>query len=546
MSTEARKVLSVQDLCVRFQLPNDACFDAVQRVSFELKAGQTLALVGESGSGKSVTAKSILRLLAYPQAQHPAGQIVFDEEDLLEKNEDAMRTIRGARIGMIFQEPMTSLNPLHTVERQIAEAVQLHHPVQGRALRQRVLELLNKVQIPEPEKRLASFPHQLSGGQRQRVMIAMALANDPEILIADEPTTALDVTVQAEILALLAELQQRQGMAILLITHDLNIVRHVADEVCVMQAGLIVESGRCQQVFSHPNHPYTQKLLAAEPSGKPTPVPSQAKPLLEAKDIRVWFPIKKGLLRRTVDHVKAVDGVSIDLKEGETLGVVGESGSGKSTLAMALLHLQAFEGQVVFLGRALHSLKRPQVKALRRDLQVVFQDPYESLSPRMSGAQIVSEGLLAHPDAQSGIGIEQQVIHILEQVGLDPDIRHRYPHEFSGGQRQRLAVARAMILKPKLVILDEPTSALDRSIQIQIMDLLRSLQNEQRLAYIFISHDLAVVRAMSHRVVIMRHGRVVESGDTEAVYQDPQTLYTQRLIQAATQVVHSPTAYTQD
>jgi microcin C transport system ATP-binding protein len=455
--------------------------------------------------------------------------------------ESTLQRIRGNEIAVIFQEPMTSLNPLHTVEKQIGEILALHKGLRGDAARARTLELLDLVGIPDPERRLGSYPHQLSGGQRQRVMIAMALANEPDLLIADEPTTALDVTIQAQILALLGDLQRRLGMAMLLITHDLGIVRKIADRVCVMTAGEIVEQGETERVFTEPRHDYTRKLLAAEPKGNPEPVPAQARTVLQASDVRVWFPVQRGVLKRTVGHIKAVDGVNVKVSAGETVGIVGESGSGKTTLAMALLRLQASTGRLAFMGREIQGLDRKQVRPLRRDMQIVFQDPYGSLSPRMSIAEIVREGLDVHEPAELGLPTpadkERRIDEVLREVGLDPSMRDRYPHEFSGGQRQRIAIARAMVLRPKLLVLDEPTSALDMSVQAQIVDLLRDLQAAHGLAYLFISHDLKVVRALSHRVVVMKDGKVVEAGDTEAVMGRPRQAYTRALMAAAFELV---------
>lgn len=505
---------------------------AVEDVSFDIRPGETLALVGESGSGKSVTAHSILRLLPYPSASHPAGRILYRGTDLLQADEKQLRKVRGNRISMIFQEPMTSLNPLHTVERQISEVLFLHKGLNKAEARARTLELLELVGIPEPAKRLGAYPHELSGGQRQRVMIAMALANEPELLIADEPTTALDVTVQLKILELLQSLQQRLGMALLLISHDLNLVRRIAHRVCVMHRGRVVEQADCAQLFADPQHPYTRQLLAADPSGNPVEVDPLAPTLMRCEDLRVWFPVRKGVLRRVVDHVKAVTDAGFSLQRGQTLGIVGESGSGKTTLGMALLRLIDSQGLIEFDGQRLDGLSQNDVRPWRRQLQVVFQDPFGSLSPRMSVAQIISEGLDIH-----GIGTEQEreqwVIEALTEVGLDPDSRHRYPHEFSGGQRQRIAIARALVLKPSLILLDEPTSALDRTVQSQVVELLRELQRKHNLTYLFISHDLAVVRALSHQLMVIRQGRIVEQGPAHQVFAAPQHDYTRQLLDAA-------------
>ena len=521
-------LLSVQDLSVAFRQGGQETL-AVDKVSFAIAKGETLALVGESGSGKSVSALSILKLLNYPAAHHPSGKVLFNGQDLIGADEDAMRKVRGNDITMVFQEPMTSLNPLHTIARQIGEILELHKGLRGEKARAGTLELLSLVGIRDAASRLDAYPHQLSGGQRQRVMIAMALANEPDLLIADEPTTALDVTVQAQILTLLKELQARLGMAILFITHDLGIVRRIADRVCVMLKGKIVEHGPVAEIFGNPQHAYTQRLLAAEPKG----VPEGAPILLEAGPVKVWFPIKTGLLRRTTSHVKAVDGISVKVREGETLGIVGESGSGKTTLGLAILRLISSEGPIVFLGDRIDGLKSKAVRPKRKDLQVVFQDPYGSLSPRMSVADIVAEGLTVQ---QKGLSYQRQreiVAQALADVGLDPATMDRYPHEFSGGQRQRIAIARAMALDPKFVVLDEPTSALDMSVQAQIVELLRGLQARRKLGYLFISHDLKVVRALSHRVVVMQNGKVVEEGPAEEIFQRPREAYTQALLAAA-------------
>ena len=498
----------------------------------EIDKGETVALVGESGSGKSVTALSVMQLLPYPRARHPNGSIRFNGEQLIGASPADLMRMRGDQIGMIFQEPMTSLNPLHTVHKQIRETLILHKGMSEAAARSRTLELLELVHIREPEKRLDSYPHQLSGGQRQRVMIAMALANDPDLLIADEPTTAVDVTTQAQILRLLEDLQNEMGMAVLLITHDLGIVEKVSDRVYVMQDGRIVEHGPTHEVYASPREAYTVDLLSAEPAEKP-PVDLSASPtVLEVEDIRVWFPVKKGILRRTVDHVRAADDISFRLRAGETVGVVGESGSGKTTLALGLLRLEKAQGRIDFDGLEIQELHGEDLKPIRRQMQVVFQDPYGSLSPRLSIHQIVEEGLVAH-----GIGDEasreEMVIAALDEVGIDPASRFRYPHEFSGGQRQRIAIARAMIMKPKLVLLDEPTSALDRSVQVQIVDLLLKLQAEHNLAYLFISHDLKIVRALSDQLIVLRNGVVVEQGEADRVFESPSDPYTRALISAA-------------
>ncbi len=529
-NTAPENLIEVRDLAVEFTA-GDSCQCVVQGLNFDIRRGETLALVGESGSGKSVTAHSILRLLPYPLARHPAGTIRYAGHDLLTVNEKKLRHIRGNRIAMIFQEPMTSLNPLHNIEKQINEVLALHKGLTGKAATKRTLELLELVGIPEPHKRLKALPHELSGGQRQRVMIAMALANEPELLIADEPTTALDVTVQLKILELLKDLQARLGMALLLITHDLNLVKRIAHRVCVMQRGVIVEQASCDELFDNPQHPYTQELLGAEPSGSPV-ANAAGKPVLEVEDLRVWFPIKKGVLRHTVDHVKAVDGIHFSLHQGQTLGIVGESGSGKSTLGLAILRLIGSKGVIRFQGQDMHDLTQHQVRPLRRQMQVVFQDPFGSLSPRMSVCQIIGEGLRIHKMG-SEEEQEQAIIDALLEVGLDPETRHRYPHEFSGGQRQRIAIARALVLKPALILLDEPTSALDRTVQRQVVELLRSLQRKYNLTYLFISHDLAVVKALSHHLMVVKQGRVVEQGPAEAIFAAPQHVYTQQLLEAA-------------
>ena len=522
-------LLEVEDLSVTF----GHGAPAVKGVSFALDRGQTMAIVGESGSGKSVTALSILQLLPYPLAAHPSGSIRFDGQELVGRDDGFMRAIRGRRIGMIFQEPMTSLNPLHTVERQISEVLFVHRGL-GRSLaRARVLELMRLVQIQDAEARLDSYPHQLSGGQRQRVMIAMALANEPDILIADEPTTALDVTIQAQILQLLKELQTRLGMAILLITHDLTIVRRFAERVAVMTKGELVEQGPVAEVFDRPRHPYTRHLLAAEPKGEPPPADAGAAVAMTAVDLKVHFPIQRGVFKRTVGYVKAVDGVSLQVRQGQTVGVVGESGSGKTTLGLALLRLLPSEGGIEFAGRSLQGLSWRELRPLRREMQVVFQDPFGSLSPRMSVGQIVGEGLELHRIGDGAAGRRAMVAAILKEVGLDPADQNRYPHEFSGGQRQRISIARAMVLRPRFVVLDEPTSALDMSVQAQIVDLLRDLQRRHGLAYLFISHDLRVIRAMSHEVVVMSDGVVVERGPTEQIFKAPQQPYTKALMAAA-------------
>ncbi|MEN0087368.1 MAG: ABC transporter ATP-binding protein [Pseudomonadota bacterium] len=524
-------LLSVEDLSVAFTQDGTQS-TAVDRISFQIAPGETLALVGESGSGKSVSANSILKLLPYPAASHPSGRVMYGGDDLMVADETKLRQVRGDSISMIFQEPMTSLNPLHTIEKQVGETLKIHRGMSDKAARKETLKLLVEVGIRDAESRLDAYPHQLSGGQRQRVMIAMALANEPDLLIADEPTTALDVTIQAQILELLKRLQAEHGMAMLFITHDLGIVRRMADRVCVMTSGKIVEEGPTERIFTEPKHKYTQHLLAAEPRGRALPVANDSETVLSGDNIKVWFPIRKGFLRKTVDHVKAVDGVSLEVRRGETLGVVGESGSGKTTLALALTRMISSQGRIVFLGNAISDLSFKEMRRLRPDLQIVFQDPYGSLSPRMSVAEIIAEGLQLH-EKLSAADIDARVVKALEEVGLNPTARHRYPHEFSGGQRQRIAIARAMILEPDFVMLDEPTSALDMSVQAQVVDLLRELQRKHNLAYLFISHDLKVVRALANRVMVMQHGKIVEEGTTEQIFDAPQTDYTHALMAAA-------------
>ncbi len=530
MSSQA--ILQVQDLAVSFGR-GEAEVQAVRGVSFTLARGETLALVGESGSGKSVTALSVLQLLPYPRAWHPRGSILLNGRELVGAPERTLRDVRGNRVAMVFQEPMTSLNPLHSIETQVGEVLEIHKGLRGAAKRARVLELLTLVGIPEPDKRLGALPHELSGGQRQRVMIAMALANEPDILIADEPTTALDVTIQAQILKLLKDLQARLGMALLFITHDLGIVRKMADRVCVMNKGQVVEEGAVADIFARPRHPYTQRLLAAEPKGKPNPAPTDAPVVMEARDVRVWFPVRTGLLRRTTAHIKAVDGISVAIRHGHTVGVVGESGSGKTTLGLALLRLIGSEGGIVFQGDDIAGLTPRALRPRRRQMQMVFQDPYGSLSPRLSVGQIIGEGLEVHNIGASAAERRALIAQALEEVGLDPATQDRYPHEFSGGQRQRIAIARALVLKPRFIVLDEPTSALDVSVQAQIVDLLRDIQARHGIAYLFISHDLRVVRALADDLIVMKDGRVVEMGRAAQVFEAPQTPYTRALMAAA-------------
>jgi microcin C transport system ATP-binding protein len=525
-------LLSVKDLSIAFHQGGKTTL-AVEGVSFTLERGRTLALVGESGSGKSITALSVVKLLGLTSATYPSGQVLFEGDDLLRADDAKLRSVRGNKITMVFQEPMTSLNPLHTIAQQIGEILELHGTTGSDNVRKRVIELLDEVGIPDPETRLGAYPHQLSGGQRQRVMIAMALANRPELFIADEPTTALDVTVQAQILKLLKDLQNRLGMAMLFITHDLGIVRKIADDVCVMQKGRIVERGATADVFSSPQHPYTKMLLAAEPKGAPPAFDASAKVVAEAQDVKVWFPIRRGFLRRTVGHVKAVDGISVKVREGQTVGVVGESGSGKTTLGLAMLRLIRSEGPILFLGQNIERHNSNDMRPLRKKMQIVFQDPYGSLSPRMSVADIVAEGIGVQDPSVSYLQKREIVAHALADTGLDPASMDRYPHEFSGGQRQRIAIARAMALEPKFVVLDEPTSALDMSVQAQIVDLLRDLQKRRNLAFMFISHDLKVVRALASELIVMRHGKVVEQGIARDVFENPKSDYTRALFAAA-------------
>ena len=522
-------ILDIRDLSVSFR-QDGKLIPAVKGVSFHVGRGETVALVGESGSGKSVTALSSVSLL--PDSATVEGSITYDGKQMVGAKESDLRAVRGNDISFIFQEPMTSLNPLHTLEKQIMESLALHQGLVGDDARARIIELLTKVGINDPETRLKSYPHQLSGGQRQRVMIAMALANGPDLLIADEPTTALDVTIQAQILDLLYELKQTEDMSMLFITHDLGIVRKIADRVCVMQNGEIVEQGKTHDIFDNPQHPYTQKLLSAETAGLPDPVPENAVEIASTQGLRIWFPIYKGLLRRVDGHIKAVNDASLTVRAGETLGIVGESGSGKTTLALAIMRLISSKGPIHFMGKPIHELRGREMRALRRDMQIVFQDPYGSLSPRMTVEEIIAEGLGVHGFDHSRTK-RDLVADIMVEVGLDPATMHRYPHEFSGGQRQRIAIARAMILRPKLLVLDEPTSALDMTVQVQIVELLRNLQRKHGLAYLFISHDLKVVRAVSHKVIVMKRGDIVEAADADVIFDNPQTEYTRALMKAA-------------
>jgi microcin C transport system ATP-binding protein len=525
-------LLEVTDLSVHFR-GEHGIVEAARHVSFAIEKGETLALVGESGSGKSVTALSVLQLLPYPNAFHPQGSIRFDGTELVGASEPALRAIRGNRISMVFQEPLTSLNPLHTIERQIGEVLEIHKGLRGERARDRIVELLTLVGLGKVKERLKAYPHELSGGQRQRVMIAMALANEPDLLIADEPTTALDVTIQAQILKLLRELQQRLGMAILLITHDLGIVEKFTDRVCVMTNGEVVEAGPSKEVFARPQHPYTRRLLASAPKGRPAPGPDGLPVLVGTDGLKVYFPIKGGLLRKTVDYVRAVDDVSIAIRAGTTLGVVGESGSGKTTLGLAILRLISSKGPITFDGARIDGRSFEAMRPLRADMQIVFQDPFGSLSPRLSLAQIVEEGLLIHEKQLGPAERDERVAQVMAEVGLDPAMRHRYPHEFSGGQRQRISIARALVLKPRFLVLDEPTSALDMSVQAQIVDLLRALQERHDLTYMFISHDLRVVRALADDVLVLKDGQVVEHGPADRIFDSPATDYTKALMAAA-------------
>lgn len=525
-------LLDIKNLSVNFALP-DRTVNAVQNISLNIEEGQTVALVGESGSGKSATALSILQLLPYPRATHPQGSITFKDTELLGAREDTLQKIRGRHISMIFQEPMTSLNPLHTVGKQVAETLEVHRGLRPTTARIQALELLHMVHLNEAESRFNAWPHQLSGGQRQRVMIAMALANKPSLLIADEPTTALDVTIQAEILHLLRKLQGDLGMAILLITHDLTIVRNLADRVYVMNKGALVENGSTEEIFTKPNHPYTKALLNSQPKGNPAAPDLSHPTVARVQNLKVWFPLRRGVLRTTIGHIKAVNGVSLSVRQGETLGVVGESGSGKTTLGLAMLRLVSSEGVIEFEGKNIQGEKQKTLLPLRRRMQIVFQDPFASLSPRLSVQQIIEEGLKIHKIGSSVADRERIVSNSLTEVGLIPEDRHRYPHEFSGGQRQRIAIARAMVLKPDLLILDEPTSALDLSVQAQIINLLRTLQNQHQLTYIFISHDLRVIKSLANEVIVMKNGTIVEAGPTQSLFGTPRSEYTKSLINAA-------------
>lgn len=530
------RLLDVKDLSVTFG-EGARAVEAVRGVSFHVEKGETVALVGESGSGKSVSALSVMQLLPYPLAKHPSGSITFKGEELMSADRSVagavMRALRGEDISMVFQEPLTSLNPLHPIGQQIAEMITTHHPMTKTQVQERVEELMELVGLDAQIPRLKNLPHEFSGGQQQRVMIAMALANEPDLLIADEPTTAVDVTIQAQLLKLLADLQAKMGLGILFITHDLGIVRRIADRAYVMQNGLLVEHGETQNLFDNPQHDYTQRLLASEPKGRPEPAEADAPKVMDADNIKVWFPIQKGFIRRTVDYVKAVDGIDVTVTRGQTLGIVGESGSGKSTLARALLRLEKSNGPIRFKGQDIQTLSGKELRPLRKEMQIVFQDPFGSLSPRMSVAQIVGEGLEVHKLANTDKERRALVADVLDEVGLSPDMMDRYPHEFSGGQRQRISIARALVLKPDVIALDEPTSALDVSVQAQIVDLLRDLQKKHNLAYLFISHDLKVVRALAHDVLVMQKGRMVEHGPADQIFDNPREVYTQALMNAA-------------
>ena len=520
-----KEILKIENLSVSFG--NN---DAVKNVSFGINKGETVALVGESGSGKSITALATVNLI--DQAANISGSVKYCEKEIINSNSKDLRKIRGNDISFIFQEPMTSLNPLHTIERQLSESLKLHQGLKGPKVLEKILDLLAKVGIDEAHKRVTNYPHQLSGGQRQRIMIAMALANKPDLLIADEPTTALDVTIQAQILELLAKIQKSEGMGMLFITHDLSVVRRIADRVCVMKGGEIVEEGVTNEIFESPKHAYTKKLLNAEPSGIPRPIIANAAKVIDIKNLRIWFPIVKGILRKVVGNVKAVNNANLNISEGETLGIVGESGSGKTTLALAIMRLISSKGHITFMGKKLDGLTNNQLKPIRREIQMVFQDPYGSLSPRFTIEQIIAEGLDVH-NLDEGQNRRKMVENILVEVGLEKEMIDRYPHEFSGGQRQRIAIARAMILKPKLLILDEPTSALDMTVQVQIVKLLRDLQIKYSLAYLFISHDLRVIRALSHKVIVMSNGDIVEAGTNKDIFENPKSDYTKQLISAA-------------
>ena len=538
-----KPILSIRNLSVSFG-QGTRTTDAVKNVTLTINKGETVALIGESGSGKSVTALSILQLLPYPNASHDKkSSVTYDELELVGLSEQKLQSIRGNKISMIFQEPMTSLNPLHTVEKQIGEVLYIHKGMKHEEARKRIIELLELVNISEPENRLQSYPHQLSGGQRQRIMIAMALANEPDVLIADEPTTAVDVTVQAQLLDLLQDLQKRLGMAILLITHDLRVVTKMAKRVYVMKNGQIVDSGPVKETFNNPSHDYTKILLNSKPSGQPKSINEDAKTIVDVNNLRVWYPIKRGFFRRTTGHIKAVNDISFSIKEGETLGIVGESGSGKSSLGMACLRLIESAGQIQVFGKTIDGLNQKQLLPHRKQAQIVFQDPYGSLSPRMTVAQIIGEGLSLHNVSVGTIPLNSVIDNALDEVGLSADARDRYPHEFSGGQRQRISIARAIALKPKFIVLDEPTSALDLSIQAQIIELLRNVQRKYSMSYLFISHDLAVIRAMSHQVMVMKDGEVVERGNVKSIFDSPANDYTKSLIAASMDITREPNQF---
>jgi microcin C transport system ATP-binding protein len=527
----AKSLLSIENLSVDFKAA-ESVIHAVKQVSLEVNRGETMALVGESGCGKSVTAHSILRLLPYPQASHPSGAIYFDNMETLGATDDQIRSIRGNKIGMIFQEPMTAFNPLHSIERQINEVLVLHKGVSETNASKRTLELLKLVGIQNAANRMSSYPHELSGGQRQRAMIAMALANNPELLIADEPTTALDVTVQAQIIDLLKSLQRQFEMAVLLITHDFSVVRKFSDRIAVMYQGEIVETGNSDDIFANPQHDYTNLLMQSDLGGEPSPVQSNADTMVKTEDLKVWFPIKKGILKRTRNYIKAVDGITIRVRQGHSLGVVGESGSGKTTLGLAILRLIESDGAIAFQNVPIDAYNQKQMRLLRKEMQIVFQDPFGSLSPRLSIAKIIEEGLEIHKPEDKD-RFEEEIVTVLQEVDLDPDVRHRYPHEFSGGQRQRIAIARALVLKPKLIVLDEPTSSLDRSVQFQVINLLRDLQMKYGLTYLFITHDLKIVKALCHELIVMKSGAIVEAGPAQKVFTSPEQDYTRSLLSAA-------------
>ena len=532
-NSPSQALLSVENLSVSFK-GDQGEIQAVKNISFTLEKGKTLALVGESGSGKSVSSLAILKLLPYPKAYHPSGKVFFEGRDLLSLKDKQLQRIRGNDIAMIFQEPLTALNPLHTLERQIKEILDLHTTLEEKDKKNRIIELLTDVGFPDGATRLKSFPHELSGGQRQRVMIAMALGANPKILIADEPTTALDVTIQLQILNLIKELKEKYNFAVLLITHDLNVVKHHADHMAIMRHGELVEQASTKEIFANPKQAYTRELLEAEPKGSAVPLPKSPEICLVADKVSVHFPIKAGFFKKTVDFVRALNEASFDLRQGETLGVVGESGSGKSTLAMAILRLQrATSGRILLQGTDITQLKGSAIRPLRKDLQIVFQDPFGSLNPRLPIDQIIGEGLQVHKLAKTSQERDKLIVKAMEEVHLDPKTRHRYPHEFSGGQRQRIAIARALVLNPKVLILDEPTSALDRAVQVSVLELLKELQEHRQMSYIFISHDLKVVQSIAHKIIVMKEGHIMESGSAQEIFHHPKDPYTKALIQAA-------------